>query len=197
MERYKQQKKDDKEGGEKKDKGSKPRARLLWPEGADKGAVDTKVTNARGSSRVSPDHPSYDHPFYHQTISLPSHNEQVGATFLVRDMVNMPTECMGPAQIQRVGELLAAKFGGKAKTIVGDDLLKVCSLVCMGGECGGACKDSSSQVGCWVGLAWIADLLTYGHTRYGHTTQPDRRTSRRSTRWGARPPRAGSRGCWT
>ncbi len=49
----------------------------------------------------------------------------MGATFLVRDMVNMPTECMGPAQIQRVGELLAAKFGAKASTIVGDDLLKV------------------------------------------------------------------------
>lgn len=50
---------------------------------------------------------------------------QVGATFLVRDMVNMPTECMGPAQIQRVGELLAAKFGATARAIVGDDLLKV------------------------------------------------------------------------
>lgn len=50
---------------------------------------------------------------------------QVGATFLVRDMVNMPTECMGPAQIQRVAELLAARFGGKASAVVGEDLLKV------------------------------------------------------------------------
>lgn len=86
----------------------------------------------RGLSRVSLDRPPLSPP-------PKSNHAQVGATFLVRDMVNMPTECMGPAQIQRVGELLAAKFGGKAKTIVGDDLLKVCCpLVCMRGwEVGG------------------------------------------------------------
>lgn len=43
MERYKQQQKK-KDGEEDGSSSKKPRARLLWPEGADKNEVDTKVS---------------------------------------------------------------------------------------------------------------------------------------------------------
>lgn len=37
------------------------------------------------------------------------------ATFLARDLVNMPTECMGPSELQRVAEALANNCGAKVK----------------------------------------------------------------------------------
>jgi leucyl aminopeptidase len=46
------------------------------------------------------------------------------AATLVRDMVNTPTEHMGPADLQATAERLASAYGGKCSTIVGDDLLK-------------------------------------------------------------------------
>ena len=46
-----------------------------------------------------------------------------GATALVRDLVNTPTEDMGPADVQDAAEALAEEFGGTCETIVGDDLL--------------------------------------------------------------------------
>lgn len=45
------------------------------------------------------------------------------AMALVKDMVNTPTEDMGPHEIQDVAETLAETNGGTISTIVGDDLL--------------------------------------------------------------------------
>lgn len=65
----------------------------------------------------------------HRTLVLP---EGAGATSIVRqantvafvrDLVNTPTEDMGPADLQDAAEGLAEAFGGTCSTIVGDDLL--------------------------------------------------------------------------
>lgn len=45
------------------------------------------------------------------------------AIALARDLVNTPTEDMGPADLQDAAESLAEEFGGTCGTIVGDDLL--------------------------------------------------------------------------
>ncbi|MFC3052228.1 leucyl aminopeptidase family protein [Kordiimonas pumila] len=42
---------------------------------------------------------------------------------LVRDLVNTPTEDMGPADLQDAVEALAEEFGGTCGTFVGDDLI--------------------------------------------------------------------------
>ncbi|SDE63211.1 leucyl aminopeptidase family protein [Kordiimonas lacus] len=49
--------------------------------------------------------------------------KQVDAVCLARDLVNTPTEDMGPAHLQDVAEALAEEFGGTCATIVGEDLL--------------------------------------------------------------------------
>ncbi|MFM7462004.1 MAG: leucyl aminopeptidase family protein [Burkholderiales bacterium] len=46
------------------------------------------------------------------------------AVALTRDLVNTPTEDMGPQHLATVAEQLAAEFGGTFKEIVGDDLLR-------------------------------------------------------------------------
>jgi len=46
------------------------------------------------------------------------------ATTLVRDLVNTPTEHMGPEELEAVAIRLAQAYGGKMNTVVGDDLLK-------------------------------------------------------------------------
>ena len=46
------------------------------------------------------------------------------AVALTRDLVNTPTEDMGPQHLAAVAEQLAAEFGGTFKEIVGDDLLR-------------------------------------------------------------------------
>ena len=46
------------------------------------------------------------------------------ATTLVRDLVNTPTEHMGPEELEAVAIRLAQAYGGTANIIVGDDLLK-------------------------------------------------------------------------
>ena len=46
------------------------------------------------------------------------------ATTLVRDLVNTPTEHMGPEELEAVAIRLAQAYGGTANSIVGDDLLK-------------------------------------------------------------------------
>lgn len=43
---------------------------------------------------------------------------------LTRDLINTPTEDMGPADLQDAAEALAETFGGQCGTIVGDDLLE-------------------------------------------------------------------------
>lgn len=45
------------------------------------------------------------------------------ATYLVRDLINMPTEDMGPSQLASAAEKLAQQFSAKFSQIVGDDLL--------------------------------------------------------------------------
>ena len=46
------------------------------------------------------------------------------ATTLVRDLINTPTEHMGPEELEAVAIRLAQAYGGTANIIVGDDLLK-------------------------------------------------------------------------
>jgi leucyl aminopeptidase len=46
------------------------------------------------------------------------------AVALTRDLVNTPTEDMGPQHLATIAEQLAAEFGGTFKEIVGDDLLR-------------------------------------------------------------------------
>ena len=45
------------------------------------------------------------------------------AATLVRDLVNTPTEHMGPADLQAVAERLAVAYGGSVRAVVGDELL--------------------------------------------------------------------------
>jgi leucyl aminopeptidase len=45
------------------------------------------------------------------------------ASTLVRDLVNTPTEHMGPADLQATAERLGAAYGGRVASIVGDELL--------------------------------------------------------------------------
>lgn len=65
-----------------------------------------------------------------RTLCLPggtdiqSVQRTAAATSLVRDLVNTPTEDLGPADIQDAAEALAEEFGGTCETIVGDDLLE-------------------------------------------------------------------------
>ncbi len=57
-------------------------------------------------------------------VNIDSVRQTVQATSLVRDLVNTPTEDMGPADLQDAAEALAEEFSGTCETIVGDDLLE-------------------------------------------------------------------------
>jgi leucyl aminopeptidase len=46
------------------------------------------------------------------------------ATFLVRDLVNAPASEMGPAELAGAAAEVASKHGGRARVVVGDDLLR-------------------------------------------------------------------------
>lgn len=48
----------------------------------------------------------------------------VRATYLVRDLINTPTEDLGPAQLADMATSLVDEYGGKCKLIIGDELLK-------------------------------------------------------------------------
>ena len=48
----------------------------------------------------------------------------LAAATLIRDLVNTPTEDMGPQHLSDVAQALAKEFGGRFKEWVGDDLLK-------------------------------------------------------------------------
>ena len=48
---------------------------------------------------------------------------ELSATFLVRDLVNLPSEYMGPAELQAATARLAAEHGATCDVIVGDALL--------------------------------------------------------------------------
>ena len=47
----------------------------------------------------------------------------VSASWLARDLVNTPTNDMGPEALQRAAEMLASEFGAEFEAIVGDELL--------------------------------------------------------------------------
>src|SRR5574338_1458174 len=47
----------------------------------------------------------------------------VSASWLARDLVNTPTNDMGPEGLQRAAEMLASEFGAEFEAIVGDELL--------------------------------------------------------------------------
>jgi len=47
----------------------------------------------------------------------------LAATVLVRDLVNTPTEHMGPDELQAVAEAMAAAHGAECRSFVGDELL--------------------------------------------------------------------------
>ena len=51
------------------------------------------------------------------------HLKTAEAIGLVRDLINTPTEDMGPHHLQHVMQELATEFGGSLNTVVGDDLL--------------------------------------------------------------------------
>jgi leucyl aminopeptidase len=64
------------------------------------------------------------------TLAMPS-NSPIGAWFLafdaikmVRDLVNTPTEHMGPADLADVAKAFAKEFGATFREVVGEDLLK-------------------------------------------------------------------------
>jgi leucyl aminopeptidase len=48
----------------------------------------------------------------------------VAATFLVRDLINTPASDMGPSELASSAEEIARKYEGKARVIVGDELLE-------------------------------------------------------------------------
>jgi len=50
--------------------------------------------------------------------------QMFAAVALTRDLVNTPTEDMGPQHLAAIAEQLAAEFGGTFNEIVGDDLLR-------------------------------------------------------------------------
>ncbi|MFZ2316145.1 MAG: leucyl aminopeptidase family protein [Gammaproteobacteria bacterium] len=50
--------------------------------------------------------------------------DMVESIYLVRDLINTPTEDMGPSELAQVAKNLAAEFNADFTEIVGDDLLK-------------------------------------------------------------------------
>lgn len=70
-------------------KDGKPRARLVWPETADR----------------------------QQVLALAE------GIILARDLINTPADDMGPSELEAAARELADRFGGKANSVVGDDLL--------------------------------------------------------------------------
>lgn len=48
----------------------------------------------------------------------------VEAVFLARDLINTPTNDLGPAELEDAAKKLAARFGAKFSSIVGEDLLR-------------------------------------------------------------------------
>lgn len=49
---------------------------------------------------------------------------QIEATNLVRDLINIPAENMGPAELGAAADKVAKQFGAEIKHIIGDELLK-------------------------------------------------------------------------
>jgi leucyl aminopeptidase len=66
-----------------------------------------------GAKLLLPDNSNYEHIL-----------NVVSASYLVRDMINTPTEDMGPAQLADIAVNMAEEYGAKIKLIIGDELLK-------------------------------------------------------------------------
>ncbi len=58
-----------------------------------------------------------------EVVSCPAVHADVAAIARVRDLVNTPTNDMGPGALAAVAEALAASHGAAVETVVGDDLL--------------------------------------------------------------------------
>ena len=50
--------------------------------------------------------------------------QQVEAIFLARDLINLPTNDLGPAELEAAIRTVAKQFGAKVASVVGDSLLK-------------------------------------------------------------------------
>jgi leucyl aminopeptidase len=48
----------------------------------------------------------------------------VEAVFLARDLINTPTNDMGPAELENAARALEHRYGAKVRSIIGDDLLR-------------------------------------------------------------------------
>ena len=59
-----------------------------------------------------------------ETVHTKNIVAEVDATYLVRDLINTPAEDMGPVDLIRASEKLAAEYGGNLHTVVGDALLE-------------------------------------------------------------------------
>jgi leucyl aminopeptidase len=51
-------------------------------------------------------------------------NNMVESIYLVRDLINTPTDDMGPSELAKATENLAKQYKAKMKQVIGDDLLK-------------------------------------------------------------------------
>jgi leucyl aminopeptidase len=88
------------------------RAALGWGLGAYQ--FDRYRKPARAPARLALDAPA---------AVLSEAYAQLKATFLVRDLVNTPTEDMGPDQLEAVAHRLAKAYGADARSVVGDALI--------------------------------------------------------------------------
>lgn len=61
--------------------------------------------------------------FLSKDINVDAIETQIDATNLVRDLVNIPAENMGPADLATTAEMLATTFDAEIKHIIGDELL--------------------------------------------------------------------------
>ncbi|MFN7097900.1 MAG: leucyl aminopeptidase family protein [Gammaproteobacteria bacterium] len=62
--------------------------------------------------------------FLPKEINATAIESQIDATNLVRDLVNIPAENMGPAELAMTAEMLATSFEADIKYIIGDELLE-------------------------------------------------------------------------
>ncbi len=72
---------------------------------------------------VTPTRPSARLVLEHADAESGENFAMLRASLLVRDLVNTPTEHMGPAELEAVAVRLAQAYGGTVSTVVGDELL--------------------------------------------------------------------------
>jgi len=72
---------------------------------------------------VTPSRPAARLELQHAEVENSEAFAELRASLLIRDLVNTPTEHMGPADLEAVANRLAQAYGGQLKVIAGDDLL--------------------------------------------------------------------------